>query len=204
MDEGNSNKTIATPAMSVNPAHETDQPTITEVNITIPKTEYEKLKTQAAEYLDGWKRAKADYINFKKETDERQSEFVKFSAQAALMGLIPIYDHLKAAFAHLPPERNEDPWIDGVLKIKQEFALYFRNAGIEEIPTLNKPFDPTKHESVGIEINKDVPIHTVVKEIKGGYTLYGKVIIPARVVISEQEEQSNATPKVGTNEKSQT
>ncbi|MFA4873259.1 MAG: nucleotide exchange factor GrpE [Patescibacteria group bacterium] len=154
--------------------------------ITMSNEEYEKLKTQAVEYLDGWKRAKADYINFKKETEERQSEFIKFSAQAALMGFIPLYDHLKGAFAHLPPERNKDPWIDGVLKIKQEFASYLRDAGIEEILTIGKPFDPTKHESVGIEIEKEAPVHTVVKEIKGGYTLYGKVIIPAQVVISEQ------------------
>ncbi len=199
MDEANLNNATTSSATQINPLSSADNSISSlEIAITIPREEYEKLHTQAAEYLDGWKRAKADYINFKKETEERQGEFVKFSAQAALMGLIPLYDHLKAACAHLPPERNKDPWIDGVLKIKQEFASYLRHAGIEEIFTIGKPFDPTQHESVGIEIKKETPVHTVVKEIKGGYTLHGKVIIPARVIISEQNEQSQVTQKVET------
>ncbi|MEW6610298.1 MAG: nucleotide exchange factor GrpE [Patescibacteria group bacterium] len=190
MDEVNSNTTTAT---SVVPPSSlpVGQPDSSKATITIPKEEYERLKAQAAEYLDGWKRAKADYLNFKKETDERQSEFVKFSTQLALMGLLPIYDHLKVAFAHLTPEQKKDPWVDGIAKIKQELSLYLHDAGIEEIHALGKLFDPVQHESVGVEVVPDKPLHTVVKEIKSGYTMHGKVIIPAQVIISEHQEQLN-------------
>ena len=44
-----------------------------------PQSEIEKCKKQAEEYLDGWKRAKADLINYKKRQEEISGEFVKFA-----------------------------------------------------------------------------------------------------------------------------
>jgi len=152
--------------------------------MTISKTEYEKLKRDAAEHLDGWKRAKADYINFKRETEQRQAAFSQFAAMAVLIGVIPVYDHLRTAAAHLPAEMKSDPWADGVLKIRQEFEKCLKDAGVEAMIAEGQPFDPARHEALGSEAREGVAPHMVVREVKAGYLLHGKVLIPAQVIVS--------------------
>ena len=66
--------------------------------------ELEKLKVQVEEYLNGWKRALADYENLKKQTQKEKEEFAKFATLNFVISLIPVYDHLKLSFNHLPEE----------------------------------------------------------------------------------------------------
>lgn len=89
------------PANTGNDSASIGQPVSQAETITVGKQEWEQLHAQAQEYLDGWKRAKADYANFKKETEARRDEFVQFSTQSAIMAFLPLYDHLVRALAQL-------------------------------------------------------------------------------------------------------
>lgn len=157
------------------------------MTVTVPREEFEKLTYQAQEYLDGWKRAKADYINLKRETEQRQTEFVQFAAMGMLVELIPIYDHLQKAITSIPEEKMKDPWIDGVLRIRREFETILKAAGVEAMKTEGQQFDPSHHEAMGSEKREGVVPNTIVMEVKTGFTLHGKVLIPAQVIVASEK-----------------
>ena len=64
--------------------------------------EVEVLKKQAEEYLDGWKRAKADYLNLKKEMEAQNREIKEWMSKIFLLPLLNITDGLQKAFSEIP------------------------------------------------------------------------------------------------------
>jgi molecular chaperone GrpE len=151
-----------------------------------PKSELEIAKQKMEEYLNGWKRAKADYINLKKETEKKQGEMIQFANAAMILEILPIYDNFKLAWQHIPQEhKKNDEWLKGIEQIKKQFAELLKNVGIEEIKTVGEKFDPEVHEAVAKEKKEDMESDTVFEEIKGGYKLYDKVLEPAKVKVAE-------------------
>jgi len=151
--------------------------------ITLPKNEIDKLREDAQQNLDGWKRAKADFINLKKETEQFRGELIKFSSQTAIATFIPLYNHLVTACTHLTDELKAHPWIEGIKKIKQEFEKVLKEQGIEMIDAEGKVFDPTMHEAINSEPNAALADDTVSRIAQNGYTMHGKMLIPAKVII---------------------
>ena len=153
--------------------------------------ELEKLQQKCDEYLNGWKRAKADYLNLKKETEGKQMEMVQFANAALLSQLFPMYENFKLALEHVPEEHGpsagsgQAEWVTGFTNIKKQFTDFFKNLGIEEIKTVGEKFDPLMHEAVEKKSVEGKEADIVVEEVKTGYKLHGKVLVVAKVVVSE-------------------
>ncbi len=155
----------------------------------------EQLKKQAEEYKAGWQRAVADYQNLQKEMAARRSEFVAMSELQILEEFIPVYDNFKLAFrlqtADYSPEQKK--WVDGIKHIMKQFGDILKAHNVEEIKTVGEKFDPRLHEAVGEAAEpeqssvqgKKVESGTIIQELSGGYTMKGRVIKPARVIISK-------------------
>jgi molecular chaperone GrpE len=146
------------------------------------KAELEKYKKEAEEFLNGWKRAKADYLNLKKETEALQAEFAQFITAEIMLKILPIYDDLKKACAMIPEDNN---WAQGICNIKKQFDNILKNFGIEEIKTIGEKFNPEFHEAVSQQKKDGVEAGVVIDEVRGGYKMNGKAIIAAKVVVSE-------------------
>ena len=150
------------------------------------------LHTRCADSEAKWLRAQADYQNLQKETAQRRSEWAAMSELQILQEFIPLYDHLKMAFAHQPASaestKNWNNWASGIGLIMKQFGDVLRAHGIEEIKTVGEIFDPTRHETVGEEESGEYPAHTVVREVDGGYVMKGKVVKVAKVVVVKAEE----------------
>lgn len=144
--------------------------------------ELEACKKQAEEYLNGWKRAKADYINLKNETEAAKMEVVVYATAGMLTKILPVYDGLKKACAM---ENGGDKWAEGILNIKKQFEDLFKSLGVEEIKTVGEEFNPEFHDAVGREKREGVESDIIVEEVGGGYTMNGKTIIAAKVIVSE-------------------
>ncbi len=125
-------------------------------------------KKQAEEYLNNWKRERADFINYKKDESKRVEEFIKFGNESLILELFEPLDNLYLAVKEF---KNE-----GLDKVIAGFEDFFKKIGVERIKIGDK-FDPMFHEVVeGTEGEK-------VEEVRAGYTMYGRVIRPARVKI---------------------
>ncbi len=149
------------------------------------KKDLEISQQKAEEYLDGWKRAKADYINFKKENEKRQVELIQFSNAGLVAELLPIYDHFKLALAHVPAEQQSAEWVKGFFHIKNQWHDFFKRLGIEEIKTVGERFNPELHEAVSHEEKSGIEADIIFEETKAGYTLHGKIIYPAKVKVAK-------------------
>jgi molecular chaperone GrpE len=147
------------------------------------QTELEQLKAQADEYLNGWKRAKADYINFKKETESRQQMLYEFANATLLMEILPIFDNLKKAILLAGEEKNN--WLAGIKQIKKQMEDLLKDHGIEEIKTAGEKFNPEFHEAISKEKKEGVEPGTIIAESSSGYLLKGKVLVAAKVIVAE-------------------
>ncbi len=140
-------------------------------------------KNEKAE--DKYKRALADYQNLLKQTAKEKEEFAKYANEALIEQILPVYDHLKMALEHA----NNTPVdaknvVEGVQHIVKQFKGTLEKFGVKEIKTIGQKFDHNLMEAVSDEPTEDANLdHTVAKQIKGGYTLNGKVIVPARVAV---------------------
>src|SRR3989344_3990610 len=111
--------------------------------------EIEKIKKERDEYLDGWKRAKADFLNYKKEEGERMQATIDFSRRCLLEKILPILDNLARAEKEIPEGERGNKVYKGFLQIVSQWQEFLRTEGIEAIESVGKPFDPKVHEAVG-------------------------------------------------------
>ncbi|PKL72275.1 nucleotide exchange factor GrpE [Candidatus Kuenenbacteria bacterium HGW-Kuenenbacteria-1] len=149
--------------------------------------ELEKYKKQAEEYLAGWQRAKADFINFKRQNENEKENWAKFSNLNLILQLLPVLDNLQSANNQQPKIDNEQTkkWIEGICHIQRQFEDVLKDLGLEKIKTIKEKFDPEIHESVGKEETQKIESQIIKKEMQTGYKMYGKIIRVAKVIIGE-------------------
>lgn len=134
------------------------------------------------EYLEGWKRAKADLINYKKDEAKRFEAMVKFSQEAVIRDLIMVLDSFDLAISALEKEGKVEK---GIYLIKSQLEDVLKNYGLEKIIiSVGQPFDPALQEAI-VSVESEKPSGTVVEEIERGYLLSGKLIRPARVKVAK-------------------
>lgn len=145
----------------------------------------EELRMKCEEYLNGWKRATADYQNLKKEIETQRLEFAEYANVKALLHFIPVYDNLKKAFASVPDDQKKLGWVQGISYINRQLEEIFRQYGLEPIVTEGAPFNPESHEAVSEEHQAGATPGAIIKEVSAGYRMKGKVIMPAKVVVAK-------------------
>ncbi len=145
----------------------------------------EELQAKCEEYLNGWKRAKADYANLRKDTARQVQEVAEFSRIPLILQVLPLYDYFKLALSHIPDDQRKLDWVKGIIHINQAWQDWLKNLSVEPIITAGQEFNPEIHEAIGEEASA-LPAGQVVKEVQAGYVMKGKVIVPAKVIISKK------------------
>lgn len=142
----------------------------------------ESARKQAEEYLDGWKRAKAELINYKKDEVKRFEQLAKFANETLIREMINVLDSFDLAVVAL--ERGGQSVEKGVYLIRAQMEDVLKNHGLERVVvSVGAPFDPALQEAVAV-VESDKPSGTVVEEIERGYMMRGKLIRPARVKVA--------------------
>lgn len=143
-------------------------------------SELDAARKDRDEYLDGWRRAKADLINFKKEEDARLSQLTKFSNESLIAEMLSVLDSFNLHHAALEKAGTVD---QGMRMIQGQFENILKKRGLEIISvSKGDAFDPQKHEAVCFAEDGGVS-GTIASEIERGYALHGKVIRAARVAV---------------------
>lgn len=146
------------------------------------KEEIEKCRKNRDDYLSGWQRAKADLLNYKKTALDESEKIKETAAENLLKELLPVLDGLELAIA----QKNAPPdFAAGLANVKKQFLGALEKFGAKPIETLGEKFDPKFCEAVS-EIESEGEEGIVAAELQKGYVLAGKVIRPARVVITKK------------------
>jgi len=149
----------------------------------ISETEEMKIKREREEYLDGWKRAKAELINHKNDELKRMSEIVRFAGEDIARDMVEILDSFDLCIASLSVDNQS--LAKGIYMIRTQLEDLLKKRGMERIiVSVGHQFDPGLHEAIST-IQSDKPPGIVIEEIEKGYTWNGKLLRPARVVVSK-------------------
>lgn len=144
------------------------------------KGKLKEAEGKAKEYLDGWQRAQADFVNMRKRDDEAKAEFLKFAKGDLIEQMMPVLDSFELSLPHANKELE--------IVYRQLLGILKAN-GLEEDNPIGKPFDPRQHESIGT-LPTDDPgeDHKILEVMQKGYILQGKIIRPAKVRIGEVKD----------------
>ncbi|MBI4599335.1 nucleotide exchange factor GrpE [Candidatus Uhrbacteria bacterium] len=151
-----------------------------------------ELTKQNEENLNGWKRAKADYINFKNDSEKRRDELNGLAMMTSAAQNIPILGNFKKAFSMLPDDLKNSEWVKGIEQIYKQMKEMIKGLGVEEYAesVIGVPFDPTKHYAVGEERIDTQEDGVITQEVSPGYTFRGTVIVPAKVIVNKKQNNS--------------
>jgi molecular chaperone GrpE len=170
-----------TPA-SAPPAAET-----TEVGSALAKLESDlaAAKRETAEHYERYLRTVADMENFRKRTVREKDELRQYAAAKVLEDLIPVLDNLALGLAAArTPSAELKSLVGGVEMVLTQAKSALAQHGLKEINPLGQPFDPNQHESISLMPSATVPEGAVATVVRTGYSLNGRLLRPASVVLS--------------------
>lgn len=149
-----------------------------------------KCEAEKQEYLSGWQRAKADFINARKDEEENRKEFKKYCEMELALEFLEIADSFDRLMADKENwQKIEENWRRGVENIYTQLMDILENKNIKPMENLGKPFNPEEHESVGeAEVDKEENDNIIMEEIRKGYKMGDKIIRPSKVKIGKYEQ----------------
>jgi len=149
------------------------------------RTRLKKCTEEKQEYLDGWQRSKADFVNLKKEHSEQVERLKKFANEDMMHELLPVIESFNMAFANEEAWKSVDEnWRRGVEYIHTQFMNALEEKGLKTIDPVGQKFDHNKHDSVELIEQDDKKKSDMIAEVvQKGYELNGKVMRPAKVKV---------------------
>jgi len=154
------------------------------------REELKVCRKEKEEYLTGWQRAKADYINLQKDLEQTRVNVSVLTKEKMVEKLLPAFDSFEMAFANKEHwEKLDKEWQDGMVSIHKQLLSGLSNSGIEQINETEVTFNPSIHQSISISTTDDeTKDHTIEKVLQIGYKIGDRVIRPAKVTIYEYKK----------------
>ncbi|MBI2037227.1 MAG: nucleotide exchange factor GrpE [Candidatus Liptonbacteria bacterium] len=136
------------------------------------------------EYLNGWRRAKADFVNYKNEEFKRLEEVIKFGNEDIVRDVIAVLDSLDRGSAALEAAGEKEA-ASGMRRIQGQLEEMMKRRGLERMMVRpGDAFDPARHEAIA-EVPAGAPPGAVAEELECGYLLNGRVVRAAKVNLSK-------------------
>ena len=188
-----SNEPHQEPGEEIPPAVEEQQeqveqpPASDELTVALAKLEEaEHAAVQARD--DVLLRVQAEMQNLRRRTEQDVEKAHKFGLEKFSIELLTVMDNLERALSAAADHDDETVKAihEGVDLTLKSFSDCFGKFNIEAVDPLGEPFDPAMHQAMTIQENPDVEPNTVIAVMQKGYTLHGRVIRPAMVVVSKE------------------
>lgn len=150
--------------------------------------ELQESKKKEQEYYDQLLRLKAEFENYRKRIEKEKHEIANWARYDFIQHIIPLYEMMKMASAHISNSSSLDDIKKGLEMIFLEFEKLFKAEGVSEIDILNKKCDPMLCETIatvdGDGSNDDI----VVEVVQPGYMVNGRLLKPAKVKVAKKKE----------------
>lgn len=144
----------------------------------------EAIQKERNEYLEGWKRAKADFINYKNEESDRVKRLGLITKEILIADILPVLDSFELGVMSSKDEQSKK----GMELIRMQLEEVLKRNGLEKINVSpGDQFNPLYHEAIG-EKESEYADGTIAENVGIGYMLDGRVIRPTRVKISKESK----------------
>ena len=166
------------------PGDEIDQEYDIEQHVVDLEEKLAQSEAQAAEYLDGWQRARAEFANARKRLERERSDAYGKAAIDYVRKVLPILDDFDRALANVPDNVEQDEWYEGILLVRRKMHSILVDLNVEHIEAVGQPFDPNIHEALSLTEAEGFESGIVVEELQTGYRLGERVIRPTLVNVA--------------------
>ena len=151
----------------------------------------EKLKVAIEEkqqYLNGWQKEKAEFINIRRRDEESKQEFLKYAVSGLLEELLPVLDSFDIAMSNKEAwNAVSGQWQAGMETVYNQFKAILAKNGVESFGNTGDPADPAKFHMIGVDETTDAKQdHTVSVVLQKGYMFKEKVLRPAMVRVYQK------------------
>jgi len=141
-------------------------------------------RQEVAANYDRYTRAVADLENFRKRTLREKDELRQFATSGLMEDVIPILDNLSLGLAAARQQTDVKPIVDGVTLVLEQFKTTLARHGLKELKPDGLRFDPNFHECISHQASAEVAEEHVMQVVRPGYTLNGRLLRPASVIVS--------------------
>jgi molecular chaperone GrpE len=149
-----------------------------------PEAALAAAEAKATENWNSYLRAVAELDNFRKRTDREIDNVRKYAIERFAQELVSVADSLEAGIS--AASSNPGPaLLEGAQGTLKQLNRAFDKAGIKLIDPVGQPFDPAWHEAMVAQESASQPPNTVLSVIQKGYSLNGRLLRPARVIVSK-------------------
>jgi molecular chaperone GrpE len=149
------------------------------------RAELEVARKEKQENLDGWQRAKADYVNALRRFEEEKATAVTYGTLKAAKAFLPVIDSLERAKEHAKDSGGIPESFVGIVKQLETAA---KSLGLEQIGTIGDTFNPLLHEALGQDsAGSEAEDDTITAILEPGWKMGEIVISPAKVRVAHFE-----------------
>lgn len=151
------------------------------------------LKKSAADAQDRYIRLMAEFDNFRRRSAKEQVELIE-TANAKLLGkLSEVLDNFERAFDAGNKAQDLAAFEKGMQLIHAQFEKILKDAGLEQVDPIGKPFDPNFHEALMSQPSESVPQEHVAQVFQKGYKIKNKLLKTAKVIVSSGPAKQDAS-----------
>jgi molecular chaperone GrpE len=169
--------------------NDTNQPlsdAVPDTEAAAPDSALAAAEAKAQENWNSYLRSVAELENYRKRTEREIDNARKFAVERFAQDLVTVGDALEAGIA--AGAGTSGPVLEGAQATLRSLQKAFEKAGIKVIDPAGQPFDPAWHEAMVAQPSADQPANTVLTVIQKGYSLNGRLLRPARVIVSKTPE----------------
>ena len=156
-----------------------------EVNMTEElENKIAALEETVAKDKDDYLRLMAEFDNFRRRTSQEKLELISMASTDTIKGMLPVLDDCERALAVLKDSDDSNAAKEGTELIYHKLMTYLQSKGLAVIEAKDQPFDTDLHEAVAqFPVQEEEKKGKVFDVVQTGYTLNGKVIRFAKVVV---------------------
>lgn len=151
------------------------------------ETQLAEEKKKSDEYLDNWRRAMAEFQNYKRRAEKDKADYGQYANQRLLKRLLDVLDSFGAGFRAVPPQYENQPWVEGMRAVERQMLQILEQEGVTQIDAQGKAFDPNFHEAVSYEPAEGASEGQILDELQRGYMIQDRVLRPTRVKVAKGE-----------------
>jgi len=149
-------------------------------------SEVEQLKKQLAEQKEKYLRLFADFDNYKKRTAKERLDLLNTAGKDIVLGVIPVIDDFERAIAVAEKATEVESVKEGMVLIKNKMFSVLEQKGLKAMDSIGQPFDAEQHEAITeIPAPNDEMKGKIIDQVEKGYTMNGKIIRYAKVVVGK-------------------
>ena len=161
---------------------------IEEAEQSAESPELAALQDEVAALKEQLLRTEAEAQNTRRRAEQDVEKARKFALEKFVNELLPVADNLERAIeAGNPEDESQKGMIEGVELTLKSLQDSLKKFNVEPVNPEGEPFDPQLHQAMSMVPNPDVEPNTVLNVFQKGYTLNGRLVRPAMVVVSSAQ-----------------